>query len=230
MPQNVGRDHPMTILVTGANRGLGLELTRQYAAAGHRVLACSRSLAEAPACAGAVIWKALDTGKAESIESLAADLAAAPVDILINNAARRGDTGGLDALSPDDFLATIRVNTLGPLLMVKAFRPHLERGRRRIVANISSRAGSVAEGLDADGDYAYRCSKSALNIATAKLAFDHKLIFLALHPGWVKTDMGGPGAEVTVAESARGLRALIDAARHEDSGSFRCFDGSRIGW
>lgn len=221
---------PMTVLVTGANRGLGLELTRQYAAAGHRVLACSRQPEDAPAPTGNVTWKVLDTGRAESIEALAADLASEAIDILINNAARRGDTGGLDTLSTDDFLATIRVNALGPLLMVKAFRPHLERGRRRIVANISSRAGSVAEGLDADGDYAYRCSKAALNIATAKLAFDYKLIFLALHPGWVKTDMGGPEAEVTVAESARGLRDLIEAARPPDSGSFRAFDGATINW
>ncbi|WP_246737396.1 SDR family oxidoreductase [Nordella sp. HKS 07] len=230
MTRNLENGHPMTILVTGANRGLGLELTRQYADAGHRVLACNRRPADAPALAGSVTWKTLDTGEAESIEALATDLAAQPVDVLINNAARRGDTGGLDTLSTDDFLTTLRINTLGPLLMVKAFRPHLERGRRRIVANISSRAGSVAEGLDADGDYAYRCSKAALNIATAKLAFDYRLIFLALHPGWVKTDMGGPQADLPVTESAQGLRAVIDAAAPGNNGSFRSFDGSRIGW
>lgn len=219
-----------TVLITGANRGLGLELARQYAADEYRVLACWRGPQEPPPVAGDVTWKALDTGNEDSIAALARDLGGEAIDILINNAARRGDTGGLDSLSTEDFLATLRVNTLGPLLMVRALRPHLERGRRRIVANISSRAGSVAEGLDADGDYAYRCSKAALNIATAKLAFDHQLIFLALHPGWVKTDMGGPAAEVPVTESAAGLRALIDAARPEDSGSFRSFDGSRIGW
>jgi len=219
-----------TVLITGANRGLGLELTRQYAAAGCRVLACSRGPGEPPPVAGDVTWQALDTGNEDSISTLARDLQAEAVDILINNAARRGDTGGLDTLSTEDFLATLRVNTLGPLLMVKAFRPHLERGRRRIVANISSRAGSVAEGLDADGDYAYRCSKAALNIATAKLAFDYRLIFLALHPGWVKTDMGGPEAEAPVVLSAEGLRARIDAGGPQDSGSFRGFDGGEIKW
>lgn len=219
-----------TVLITGANRGLGLELARQYAAAGYRVLACSRGPEEPPAIAGAVTWLALDTGNEDSIATLARDLDVEAVDILINNAARRGDTGGLDTLSTEDFLATLRVNTLGPLLMVKAFRPHLERGRRRIVANISSRAGSVAEGLDADGDYAYRCSKAALNIATAKLAFDFGLIFLALHPGWVKTDMGGPEAEVPLAQSAQGLRAVIDHATLNMSGSFRDFNGNRIAW
>lgn len=219
-----------TVLITGANRGLGLELARQYAAAGCRVLACSRTPEEPPPVAGDVTWQALDTGHEDSIATLARDLQAEAVDILINNAARRGDTGGLDTLSTEDFLATLRVNTLGPLLMVKAFRPHLGRGRRRIVANISSRAGSVAEGLDTDGDYAYRCSKAALNIATAKLAFDYGLIFLALHPGWVKTDMGGPEAEVPVAHSAQGLRAVIDRATPETSGGFRDFNGDEIAW
>ncbi|MBK1866489.1 SDR family oxidoreductase [Aestuariivirga sp. YIM B02566] len=219
-----------TVLITGANRGLGLELARQYAAAGCRVLACSRGPGEPPPVAGDVTWLALDTGNEDSIATLARDLQTEAVDILINNAARRGDTGGLDTLSTEDFLATIRVNTLGPLLMVKAFRAHLERGQRRIVANISSRAGSVAEGLDADGDYAYRCSKAALNIATAKLAFDFGLIFLALHPGWVKTDMGGPEAEVPLAQSAQGLRSRIHAARPRDSGCFFSFEGTRISW
>lgn len=219
-----------TVLITGANRGLGLELARQYAAAGCRVFACRRRPQAPPPVAGDIAWKALDTGNEDSIATLARDLAGEPIDILINNAARRGDTGGLDSLSTEDFLATLRVNTLGPLLMVKALRPHLERGRRRIVANISSRAGSVAEGLDADGDYAYRCSKAALNIATAKLAFDYRFIFLALHPGWVKTDMGGPAAEVPAARSAEGLRARIDAAAPEDSGIFLSFEGSPIKW
>lgn len=219
-----------TVLITGANRGLGLELVRQYAASGRRVLACCRRPQEPPAVTGEVVWKALDTGNEDSIARIAREVGNEAIDILINNAARRGDTGGLDNLSTEDFLATLRVNTLGPLLMVKALRPHLERGRRRIVANISSRAGSVAEGLDADGDYAYRCSKAALNIATAKLAFDYQLIFLALHPGWVKTDMGGPEAEVAAADSAEGLRAVIDQATREMSGGFRDYRGNPIAW
>ncbi|MGE3875658.1 MAG: SDR family oxidoreductase [Parvibaculaceae bacterium] len=219
-----------TVLVTGANRGLGRELARQYAENGSHVLACCRDPGRAPPLSGDVAWHRLDAGDEESIAALAHGLRGEAIDVLINNAARRGDTGGLATLRPDDFLATIRVNTLGPLLMVKAFLPHLALGRRRTVANISSRAGSVAEGLDADGDYAYRCSKAALNIATAKLAFDYGLIFLALHPGWVKTDMGGAEAEVPVATSARGLRAVIDAAGPEMSGSFHDCTGTRVAW
>jgi NAD(P)-dependent dehydrogenase (short-subunit alcohol dehydrogenase family) len=219
-----------SVLITGANRGLGLELARQYAGAGARVFACCRDPKALPD-EGDVIWKRLDTASEDSIATLAADLIGEPLDILINNAARRGDTGSLESLASDDFLTTIRVNTLGPLLMVKAFMPHLTKGARKLIANISSRAGSISEGLDPDGDYAYCCSKAALDMATAKLAFDHHhLIFLALHPGWVKTDMGGPDAEVPVTESAARLRALIDNAGVADSGTFRSFDGAAIAW
>lgn len=218
-----------TVLITGANRGLGRELAAQYAASGHRVFACCRDPQDLPVEEN-IVWKELDTGNETSIAALSDDLRHETIDILINNAAQRGDTGGLDTLRTDDFLATIRVNALGPLLMVKAFLPYIARSRRRIVANISSRAGSVAEGLDADGDYAYRCSKAALNVATAKLAFDHGLIFLALHPGWVKTDMGGTEAQIPVVESAKGLRHVIDASDSRSSGSFRDFTGAPIAW
>ena len=219
-----------TVLITGASRGLGRELARQYAASGHQVFACRRHSYDLPPVEANIVWKELDTGSENSIAALADDLRHERIDILINNAAQRGDTGGLDTLRADEFLATIRVNTLGPLLMAKAFLPHVARSRRRIIANISSRAGSVAEGLDPDGDYAYRCSKAALNIATAKLAFDHGLIFLALHPGWVKTDMGGEEAHVPIATSAHGLRAVIDASDTQSSGSFRDFTGTPIAW
>jgi NAD(P)-dependent dehydrogenase (short-subunit alcohol dehydrogenase family) len=209
---------------------LGRELARQYAASGRRVFACRRHLHDLPPVETNVVWKKLDTGNENSIAALADDLRHEAIDILINNAAQRGDTGGLDTLRTDDFLATIRVNALGPLLMAKAFLPHVARSRRRIIANISSRAGSISEGLDLDGDYAYRCSKAALNMATAKLAFDHQLIFLALHPGWVRTDMGGPDAEVPPKASASGLIAIIEQATLSDSGTFRGYDGRSIGW
>ncbi|URK87158.1 SDR family NAD(P)-dependent oxidoreductase [Rhizobium sp. RCAM05350] len=108
-------------------------------------------------------------------------------------------------------------------------------GKRKIVANISSRAGSIAEGTldDDDGDYAYRCSKAALNMATVKLAQDLRadgIAVLSLHPGWVKTDMGGDKAVVPVVDSAAGLRGIIDSATMADSGSFRAFDGRTVSW
>jgi NAD(P)-dependent dehydrogenase (short-subunit alcohol dehydrogenase family) len=129
----------------------------------------------------------------------------------------------------------MRVNALAPLLLARALRENLLAGARRVLANISSRAGSLAEGTldDDDGDYAYRCSKAALNMATVKLAQDFRrdgITVLSLHPGWVRTDMGGKEAAVDVTESAAGLKALIDRATLADTGSFRSYDGRTIAW
>ncbi|MBB4184640.1 NAD(P)-dependent dehydrogenase (short-subunit alcohol dehydrogenase family) [Sinorhizobium terangae] len=222
-----------TVLITGASRGLGRELARQYAAAGWPVIACARA-ATAPDGEG-IEHRQLDVADMGSIAALAAGLGGRPIDLLINNAGIRGDTGGLATIDPDDFLEIMRINALAPLLIVQALLPNLLAGERPIVANISSRAGSLAEGTldDDDGDYAYRCSKAALNMATVKLAQDlrkHGIAVLSLHPGWVKTDMGGEGARIRVAESATGLKAIIDGVGLADSGSFRAFDGKQVSW
>lgn len=214
-----------TVLVTGASRGLGRALADLYAADGFRVIACTRQGQGEP----------LDVADAASIAALGERLKGVPVDVVVNNAAIRGDTGGLASLSPDDFLDVMRVNALAPLLIARALRENLLAGARRVLANISSRAGSLAEGTldDDDGDYAYRCSKAALNMATVKLAQDFRrdgITVLSLHPGWVRTDMGGKEAAVDVAESAAGLKALIDRATLADTGSFRSYDGRTIAW
>ena len=216
-----------TVLVTGASRGLGRALAELYAAAGFRVIACMRQ-----AMTGA---EALDVADAGSIAALAERLKGQPIDIVVNNAAVRGDTGGLDTLETDDFLEVMRVNALAPLLLARALRPNLLAGGRRVLVNIGSRAGSLAEGTidDEDGDYAYRCSKAALNMATVKLAQDFRrdgIAVISLHPGWVRTDMGGVEAAVDVAESAAGLKALIDATTLAETGSFRAYDGRTVAW
>lgn len=225
-------DRQHTVLITGASRGLGDELARQYTAAGWRVIACSRAAIEGEAGAEP---RVLDVAHAKSIAALADSLDGRPIDVLINNAGIRGDIGGLSTLRPDDFLEVMRVNALAPLLLVQALLPNLIAGSKRMVANISSRAGSLAEGTldDDDGDYAYRCSKAALNMATVKLAQDlrrHGITVLSLHPGWVRTDMGGPEANISVAESAAGLKTIIDGAGLAESGSFRAFDGRAVSW
>ena len=225
---------PGTALITGASRGLGLALARHYAGKGWRVIACTRADIM-PADENGLEWRRLDVASPASITELAAGLAGRPLDLVINNAAIRGDTGGLATLDPDDFIEVMRVNALAPLLMACALLPNIEAGRGRVIANISSRAGSIAEGMigDDDGDYAYRCSKAALNMATAKLALDLKaegIAVLALHPGWVRTDMGGTEAEIAVSDSAAALQGLIDRATLADSGSFRAFDGRPIAW
>lgn len=216
-----------TVLITGASRGLGRTLAGLYAAAGLRVIACMRQ-----ASAGAEVLDVADEG---SIAALGEKLGGLPIDIVINNAAIRGDTGGLDTLETGDFLEVMRINALAPLLVARALRPNLLAGRRKVLVNISSRAGSLAEGTidDEDGDYAYRCSKAALNMATVKLAQDFRcdgIAVVSLHPGWVRTDMGGTEAAVDVAESAAGLKALIDATTLAETGSFRAHDGRTVAW
>lgn len=216
-----------TVLVTGASRGLGRALADLYAAAGFRVIACMRQMT-----AGAL---PLDVADAASIAALGETLKGEPIDVVINNAAIRGDIGGLASLETGDFLEVMRINALAPLLIARALRPNLRAARRPVLVNISSRAGSLAEGTidDEDGDYAYRCSKAALNMATVKLAQDFRgdgIAVIALHPGWVRTDMGGAKAAIDVADSAAGLKALIDAATMTESGSFRAYDGRAVAW
>jgi len=216
-----------TVLITGASRGLGRTLADLYAAAGLRVIACMRQAAPDA--------ETLDVADEGSIAALGERLEGQPVDIVINNAAVRGDTGGLGSLATGDFLEVMRINALAPLLLARALRPNLLAGRRKVLVNISSRAGSLAEGTidDEDGDYAYRCSKAALNMATVKLAQDFRrdgIAVISLHPGWVRTDMGGAEAAIDVAESAAGLKALIDATTLAETGGFRAYDGRTVAW
>ena len=225
MTSNTAEKQMGTVLITGASRGLGRALADLYAAAGFRVIACLRQGA----------GETLDVSDAGSIAALGARLEGQSIDIVINNAAIRGDTGGLASLEAEDFLEAMRINALAPLLLARALRPNLVAGRRKVLVNISSRAGSLAEGTidDEDGDYAYRCSKAALNMATVKLAQDFRrdgIAVISLHPGWVRTDMGGEEAAIDVAESAAGLKALIDATTLAESGSFRAYDGRAIAW
>ncbi|WP_108003961.1 SDR family NAD(P)-dependent oxidoreductase [Mycoplana dimorpha] len=221
------------MLVTGASRGLGRALVETYANAGWTVIACMRKPMHA--AAGAIVTEQLDVADPGSIAALARRLDGVAIDVLINNAAIRGDTGGLASLDADDFLEVIRVNALAPLLLVRALLPNLLTGSGRKIVNISSRSGSLAEGTldDEDGDYAYRCSKAAMNMATSKLAHDLRgdgIAVVSLHPGWVRTDMGGEEAKIDVAASAAALKAIIDGTDRAASGTFRSYDGRQVSW
>lgn len=221
-----------TVLITGGHRGLGRALVRQFASAGYRVIAAGRQAGEMPEGVEAL---ALDVGDPISIEAAAAQLSGRAIDILIHNAAIRGATGGLDEVETEDFLSVMRINALGPLLLTRALLPQLKAGERKLVAMISSRAGSNSEGHvdNPDGDYAYRCSKAALNLAVTKLAHDLKpegLAVMALHPGWVRTDMGGDDAPLGMDESAAGLKRVIEGSDLSDTARFRTHDGQDIGW
>ncbi|MCZ6447884.1 MAG: SDR family oxidoreductase [Alphaproteobacteria bacterium] len=224
-----------SILITGANRGLGLEFTRQYAAEGDRVLATCRDpagAAELAAIAGDVTVHALDVTDLPQISALAESLHGEPIDILVNNAGvlTSGQRmGGIDYAAWEH---EFKVNTMGPIAVAQAFLPHLERGTGRRMAFISSILGSI--GTNADGAYTmYRSTKAGLNAAVKSLAVEvaaKGIIVLLLHPGWVRTDMGGPEAAIDPATSVGGLRRRIAAAGPEDSGCFISHEGVEIPW
>jgi NAD(P)-dependent dehydrogenase (short-subunit alcohol dehydrogenase family) len=220
-----------TILITGANRGLGLEFVRQYAADGWRVLATVRDplSGRAASDAGGEVFVA-DVSDPNSIGRLKASVGDAPLDVLLNNAGVYGKEQAFGAVDPEGFLSVIRTNTLGPLKMAEAFAGQLSG--RKIVASVSSLMGSIAEN-SSGGYYAYRASKAALNMVMKNLALDLKgqgVTAVALSPGWVRTDMGGPDAPLDPPTAVAGLRAVLDKVSLNDSGKFFHFDGRELPW
>ncbi len=230
-----------SILITGSNRGLGLEWTRQYAEAGWRVYATCRDPEQAEALAvlagdyaGLSIHR-LDVTRSDQVQQLAAELAGCSLDILLNNAGVYFERWGQDKLGRIDYAAwleTFNVNTLGAFRVTEALRVNLARGDKRLVVNISSHMGSIAD-ITAPNDYAYRSSKAALNAASRGLV--HELAadgigLLLLHPGWVRTRMGGKEAPLSPAESVTGMRAVVERFTPADNGRFYRYDGVELPW
>ncbi len=224
-----------TVLITGANRGLGLEFVRSFAEEGWHVHACARNVEKAKtvkALDGDVICHKLDVTNGLKVASLARALADEPLDLLINNAgvyASRTDFGDTDF---EDWATTLQVNTLAPLRMAERFVGMLEKGERKTIVNISSRMGSIAS-TSAGGSYAYRSSKAALNMVTKGLSVDlgpKGFTVVSFHPGWVQTDMGGAAADIPSDQAIAGMRKVIAGLTTEDNGRFFNYDGSEIDW
>jgi NAD(P)-dependent dehydrogenase (short-subunit alcohol dehydrogenase family) len=229
-----------TVLITGANRGIGLELATQYASDGWRVLACCREPERAEKLqkvrernAGGVTIHTLDVTDSDRIRALARELEGEAIDILFNNAgARGGDHQSLRDVDIDAWLQTLRVNTIAPLKMAESFLMHVAHSQRRIIATMGSTMGSIAENTSG-GQYIYRSAKAAVHMVGRSLAMDLRsrgIISVLLHPGWVKTDMGGPDAPISPDESAAGLRRVLAGLRLEDSGRFFDFQGREHAW
>jgi NAD(P)-dependent dehydrogenase (short-subunit alcohol dehydrogenase family) len=220
-----------TVLITGANRGLGLEFARQYAAAGWRVLATVRDpLAGQPASAAGAAVYVCDVADAGSVARLARSLEAETLDLLLCNAGVYGNAQSFGAIDAEEFLQVIRVNTVAPLKLAEAFAGRM--AGRKIIAAVSSMMGSIADDTSG-GAYAYRCSKAALNMVIKNLSVDLKpqgITTVALSPGWVKTDMGGANAPLEAPAAVAGMRNVLDALRAEDSGAFIHYDGRRLPW
>jgi NAD(P)-dependent dehydrogenase (short-subunit alcohol dehydrogenase family) len=232
-------DRIHSVLITGANRGIGLEWSRQYAAAGWRVFASCRhpeaadELHELARRHPRLTVHTLDVTRPESLAALRAELQDETIDVLVNNAGiylEKYVHG--ESLRYADWIETFTVNTLGPMRTTEALLEPLARSTRRLVVNMSSHMGSIAE-IAVPGDYYYRSSKAALNAAMKGLSLslrEHGIGVLLLHPGWVKTRMGGEDAPLSPAESVAAMRALVDRFGMDMNGRFFRYDGSEIPW
>lgn len=229
------------ILITGSNRGMGLEWVRQYLETDWRVYATCRY----PEQAGDLkqlqqdykklsIHK-LDITQPEHIKQISQDLADTELDILVNNAGMYYERWGRDKLDHIDYEAweeTYRVNTLGAVRMTEAMRTNLSQSEKRLIVSITSHMGSI-EDITAANDYAYRSSKAALNTVMKGLAYElaeEGIGILLLHPGWVRTRMGGNTAPLSANESVKNMRKLVDNFMPEDSGKFYRHDSVIIPW
>ena len=222
-----------TVLITGANRGIGLEYASQYKAKGFKVIGTARTPAEAKELkAMGVEVLPLDVTKPKSVEQLAKSLSGRAIDILINNAGYfdRQDTS-IDKVDFNVLERTFSVNTLGPLRVTQALMENLRKGKMKKIINMSSVLGSIER--SSGRWYAYRGSKTALNQFTRILSVELKsegFIVVSVHPGWVQTDMGGENATYTVKESVTGLVKVIDNLKPADNGKFYAFNGEPIAW
>lgn len=236
---------PLTILVTGANRGIGLALARELLAQGHTVFAACRQpvmakeLHELQAGAGGRLG-IVELDVDSDLSVVEAAMAVAPkieaLDALVNNAAVFPEEGDESILEMDlaHFRVAFETNVLGVIRVSRAFLPLLEKGNSPRIVNISSGAGSISD-KDDFGYYAYSASKAALNMVTRAMAAEfkpRKVAVVAVSPGWVKTEMGGPNAPLTPEESARSLAKTIAKLSMKETSRFLDRDGGghEYGW
>ena len=214
-----------TILITGANRGIGLEFAKQYAANGWEVIATARRSSPELDALGVTV-EPLDLSDADAVAEFSADR---QLDLFIANA---GTSEPKETQGPDNaraWQAMMMVNAIGPYQLAKALLPHMSAGGKMIA--ISSGMGSIAD--NSGGWVPYRTAKAALNMAWSSLAIEARkrgVTCVALSPCWVKTRMGGAGAEITPEESVTEMRSLIDRLTTDDSGKFLRRNGSELPW
>jgi len=229
------------ILITGANRGIGLELARQYALRGDQVFAGCRSPKQAAGLEkisvkypGKVTLIPLEVTDEESIVQCAVRVAeeVEGLDILINNAAINLGDESLSEVVADGLLKTLHANAVGPVLVAQKFIHLLKNGIDPKIVNISSESGSISNMRHFRG-YAYYGSKAAENMYTRSLACDPEtagITVIAVHPGWVRTDMGGPEAHLSAADSAAGILKVVDGLTPEDNSKFYTWEGAEYPW
>jgi NAD(P)-dependent dehydrogenase (short-subunit alcohol dehydrogenase family) len=229
-----------SILVTGANRGLGLEFVRQYAQAGWKTYAACRSPKSAKELkalqdqhADRITILSVDVTDAASVRTAAEKLRGEPIDLLLNNAGVGSPPaqkiGSLDYAA---WSQVLDANVLGPARMIEAFVENVAKGRDKRIVTVTSRMGSIADN-SSGGSYAYRSSKAGVNAVMKSFSIDlapRGITCVVVHPGWVRTDMGGAGGKLAPAESVKSLRALVDGLSLTHSGKFFNVDGEVLPW
>jgi NAD(P)-dependent dehydrogenase (short-subunit alcohol dehydrogenase family) len=243
-----------TVLITGAGRGLGLEMARQYAADGWQVIGTVRDAARATELVALaansgdrVRVETMDVADHASIDALAnrlraPDGAAQPIDVLVNSAGTMGSGnfaqqgiafGRFGKSDFPDWEMVFRVNVIGPMKMAEAFVGHVAASEQRRLVALSSIIGSIAKN-EIGGLYAYRATKAALNAVMRSLAIDlgrkHRIVAAPIHPGWVRTEMGGPRADLDAATSVAGIRQVIAGLDADKAGRFWMYDGTELPW
>jgi NAD(P)-dependent dehydrogenase (short-subunit alcohol dehydrogenase family) len=226
------QNYQHTVLITGANRGIGLEFARQYASDGWQVIACCREPKTAHELNGFELPNlqvmALDVANAEQIKHLAQQLNGAPIDVLINNAGVYPSK----SINQVDWQSAFNINVIAPFMLTDALQPNLQNGQLKTVATLSSKMGSIDDNTSG-GSYMYRSTKCAVNMVMKSLSIDLAkagIAVVTLHPGWVQTDMGGSNAMINTQTSVAGLRKVIANTTLTNTGKFIAFDGKEIAW
>ncbi len=225
------------VLITGANRGIGLEFTKQYAQQGWNVLACCRDIQHASALQA--LSKAhsnvrifnLDVADFTQIDALALQLKDEKIDVLINNAGIYPESS-LNGADTELWLEAFKVNSIAPLKMVTAFTTQVANSTLKKIATLSSKMGSMGDNTSGSS-YIYRSSKTAVNMVMKNLSIDLQpagIAVVTLHPGWVLTDMGGSNALIDTQTSVTGLRVVIENLNMSNTGKFIAYDGKEIAW
>ncbi|MBL4572795.1 MAG: SDR family oxidoreductase [Gammaproteobacteria bacterium] len=232
-----------TVLITGTNRGIGLEFTKQFLARGDRVIATCRNIDAADGLTqlsrsddelGAKLEvRQLDVASLESMQEFVRQLTDTPIDIFINNAGVYGPRSSkFGEVEAQDWASVLQINSIAPMILSQLLMPNLRQGKDKKMVYLTSKMGSIDDN-SGGGSYIYRSSKAALNSVVKSLAIDlaeEGFSAAVLHPGWVLTDMGGPNALIDTETSVAGMLKVIDELDLQSSGSFFNYDGSIIAW
>ena len=228
-----------TVLITGANRGIGLEFVKQYLARGEKVIGTCRDIEAAEALAQLsannenLQLLTLDVASDESLMAFPAQLANIPIDIFINNAVVYGPRNSVfNNVDAENWLPVLRVNTIAPMLLTQHIIENLKQGEGKKLLYVTSKMGSIDDN-NGGGSYVYRSSKAALNAVVKSIAVDlggTGFDVAVLHPGWVRTDMGGPNGLIDTETSVIGMISVIDNLNSDNTGSFFNYDGTIIPW